>query len=122
MKILRLLNRKSLSIIFILFFSIIAKAEEQPIDIWNIDKKSVEENISTDDENSIDNEELKNITEEDIFSMQSQINTTSIELDHSLSSKKINIYGLYDPEDYDLDIDMWLNSNGNQLKKKFSQG
>ncbi len=28
--------------------------------------------------------------------------------------------GLYDPEDYDLKIDLWLNSNGDQLKYLFS--
>ena len=35
--------------------------------------------------------------------------------------KKLKFIGLYDPEDYDLDIDMWSNSNGDQLKNIFSK-
>ena len=38
MKILRLLNKKIFSIILILFLSFKVFAEDQPIDIWNIDK------------------------------------------------------------------------------------
>ena len=41
MRILRLLNKKYLSIIFILF-STSVYAEEKPVDIWNIDKKNIE--------------------------------------------------------------------------------
>ena len=40
MKILRLLNKKYLSIILIVFFiGSYSQAEDEPIDIWNIDKK-----------------------------------------------------------------------------------
>ena len=42
MKILRLLNKNYFSIIFILFFGYYSYAEEQPVDIWNIDKKKLE--------------------------------------------------------------------------------
>ena len=56
MRILKLLNKKYLAIIFV--FSLLgfyANGEEQPIDIWNIDKKKIEEkstnNISISDEN-----------------------------------------------------------------------
>ena len=40
MKILRLLNKKKFSIVFILFWSIASYAEDQPVDIWNIEKKT----------------------------------------------------------------------------------
>ena len=51
MKILKLLNKKNLSIIIIsLLLSFSSIAEDKPVDIWNIDKKeaelSIEENIS----------------------------------------------------------------------------
>ena len=40
MKILKLLNKKYLSIIFIIFFyTLDTNAEDKPIDIWNIEKK-----------------------------------------------------------------------------------
>jgi hypothetical protein len=43
MRILKLLNKKILSLIIIfLLSSFDSIAEEQPIDIWNIDKKEIE--------------------------------------------------------------------------------
>ena len=43
MKISKLLNKKYLSIIFIIsLFSLCSQAEDQPIDIWNIEKNEVE--------------------------------------------------------------------------------
>ena len=43
MKILKLLNKKNFLILFFLFFTSITNAEEKPVDIWNIDKKEIEE-------------------------------------------------------------------------------
>ena len=40
MKILRLLNKKNFLIIVILFFSCITFAEEQPVDIWDLEKEN----------------------------------------------------------------------------------
>ena len=34
-----------------------------------------------------------------------------------MSENKIKIFGLYDPDDYGLDIHMWANSDGDQLKR-----
>ena len=111
MKISRLLNKKYFSIILIFFLSINTYAEDKPVDIWNVEEK---ENSSNE---IISNNSSKLEKETDIFSMQSKKKDNSIKLDESLVSEKINIYGLYDPEDFDLDISMWSNSNGNQLKK-----
>ena len=33
-----------------------------------------------------------------------------------MNSKDIKIFGLYDPDENGLDINMWLNSDGDQLK------
>ncbi len=120
MKISKLLSRKYLSIIFIIFllcFKI--QAEEQPIDIWNIDKKEVSENQS---KKTISNEEniSERATESKIYDMQSEKKINPIKLDSTLISKEVKIIGLYDPEDYDLKLDMWSNSNGDQLKYLFS--
>ena len=51
--------------------------------------------------------------------MQTDKNIDSIKLDQTLTSKEVKIVGLYDPEDYGLNIDMWLNSDGLVLKKLF---
>jgi hypothetical protein len=121
MKILRLLNKKNFSIILILLFSFPANSEEQPVDIWNVDKENINENLSLDEQVIKNEQEFKTEFESDIYKMQSQKKNNTIQLDESLVSEKINVYGLYDPGDYDLDINMWLNTNGNQLKKIFSR-
>ena len=43
MKNLKLLNKKYFSIILILFFGLSSYAEENPVDIWNIEEKQAEE-------------------------------------------------------------------------------
>ena len=122
MKILRLLNKKNFLIIIILFFTCITFAEEQPVDIWNLEKEKKEENTIS-EETVVNNDSEQTImnSEKSIYDMQSQKNTDLIKLETSLEAKKIEIFGLYDPEDYDLDINMWQNSNGNQIKKIFSR-
>ena len=42
MKILRLLNKNFYFILLYLFLGLNSLAEDQPADIWNIDKKSLE--------------------------------------------------------------------------------
>ena len=120
MKILKLLNKTYLSILVILFFSTVNSfSENEPVDIWNIDKEQLQENS--------ENKELISITENelesekiDVFSLQTKDGSDSIKVDETLDSKEIKIIGLYDPEDFGLKIDMWSNSNGDQLKYLFS--
>ena len=120
MKILKLLNKTYLSILIIYFFSIVNSfSQDEPVDIWNIDKEQIQENS--------ENRELISITESefetekiDVFNMQTKDRSDSIKVDESLNSKEIKIIGLYDPEDFGLKIDMWSNSNGDQLKYLFS--
>ena len=116
MKILKLLNKKNLSIIVILLvFPFLSIAEDEPVDIWNIDKKEIE---TTSEESVIINQPAE-ITENSIYQMQTNRDVNSIELDQNLVSKETKIVGLYDPQDYGLSIDMWSNSDGLVLKKLF---
>ncbi len=118
MKTLKLLNRKYLLIIFINFFLCSSiNAEDQPIDIWNVDKKEKEKVSSNDSLIVNDNNQ---ISEPSIYDLQSNNLTDSVKVDLTLNSKEMKIIGLYDPEDYDLRINMWSNSNGDQLKYLFS--
>ena len=121
MKILRLLNKKNFSIIFILFFSIASYAEDQPVDIWNIEKKTTVTETNT-NEISSNNETITSINSEtDIYKMQSEKKKESIELGEISNTKETKIYGLYDPKDFDLDIYMWSNSNGDEIKNIFKR-
>ena len=120
MKTLKLLNSKYLSILLIIFLlGFNAKAEDEPIDIWNIDKNVAEEAEPGSPQN---NEELtaEEVTQSSIYDMQSQKQLETVQVDSSLNSQDVKIIGLYDPEDYDLKMDMWSNSNGDQLKYLFS--
>ena len=120
MKILKLLNNNHLPILIIIFLlSLGANAEDKPVDIWNIDQNKIEKNNSNNNENikEVDNVE---ITQSSIYDLQSQRETDTVQLDSSLDSQEVKIIGLYDPEDYDLKIDLWSNSNGDQLKDLFS--
>ena len=117
MKILKLLNKKNLSIIiFFLLPSTFAIAEDKPIDIWNLDKQKIETNSET---ISLD-EKKEPIKETSIYDMQNNKNKNLIKLDKKLDSKETKIVGLYDPEDYGLDINMWSNSDGLKLKDLFN--
>ena len=116
MKILKLLNKRNLSIVIItLLFPFYLVAEEKPVDIWNIDKQEAE-SIS---EENLSIEKKEEISQSSIYKMQSSKNEDSIKLDQDLSSKTIKIAGLYDPQDYGLSISMWSNSDGSTLKKLF---
>ena len=120
MKILKLLNNNYLPIIVIIFlFTFKLNAEDKPIDIWNIDQSKIEENQSNIGQNNLENNK-ETSSQTSIFDLQSGKETEGIQISSSLNSQEIKIMGLYDPEDYDLKIDMWSNSNGDQLKYLFS--
>ena len=121
MKTSRLLNRSLFLALFFFFISINTQAENKPVDIWNIEKKKTENDLPSDEKNLNNDSNVKKKLESDIYKMQSQKDIDLIELDQSLKNQNINIYGLYDPQDFNLDINMWLNSNGNQLRKIFSR-
>jgi len=120
MKILKLLNRKYLSIITIFFYMIVNSfSENQPVDIWNVDKNQTQENLENKESKSELDTNLE-INSIDVFSMQTDTENFLIKIDETLNSKEIKILGLYDPEDFGLTMDMWSNSNGDQLKYLFS--
>jgi hypothetical protein len=117
MKQLKLLNKKYLSIIlFFLLFGFASQSQE-PVDIWNINEKKTTEEFPV-----IENPEEQNILKNSIYEMQSQkADELSIEEDQTLATKKIEIVGLYDPAANGLNINMWSNSNGDQILNIFKR-
>ena len=112
MKILKLLNKKNLSIfiIYTLLTSGILRAEEEPVDIWDLEKKE-ENNLET---SNSENSDLEDPTIE--IKEVDSLNSSNIINSDFLDQNKINIAGLYDPADNELNIDMWSNSNGEEIK------
>ncbi len=122
MKSLTLSNKKYFTIIIILLLALESYAEDQDklIDIWNInnsekDKIKTEETIFENEKN------VEKTFDSNIYNMQSKKNTNEIKFEKNLISKDIKIVGLYDPDDFGLDINMWSNSDGDQLKTIFSK-
>tara|TARA_B100000963_G_scaffold277250_1_gene245616 strand:+ start:5578 stop:7353 length:1776 start_codon:yes stop_codon:yes gene_type:complete len=122
MKILKLLNKIFFSILILFFiFNNNLYSEDEPVDIWNIDKSNIEntENINIDKKTKEENSNQISISED--LKIDNQNSITEIKLDDNLNSKNTKILGLYDPEDFGLDINMWLNSDGDQLKIIFAK-
>ena len=125
MKTLKLLNRIFLSILLLFFtFVKISYSEEQPVDIWNIDKSKLKQNSGND--NTETNLKIKddNLIETfpfDPLKLEPQSSIKEIKFDQDLSSQKISILGLYDPDEFGLSLNMWSNSDGDQLKNIFAK-
>ena len=115
MRNLKLLNKKNLLSILFFSFLIFNVQSQEPVDIWNIEKKNIITN-----EKTIESEEK--ISTNKIYEMQSQkSDQLNIEQDQTLISKEIKIVGLYDPAENGLDINMWSNSNGSQILQIFKR-
>ena len=70
MKILKLLNKKIFLIMIALSLAISVNAEEQPVDIWNLDKK-LEDNVLSDSKKIEQQDiEIETSSEIDIYKMQ----------------------------------------------------
>ena len=116
MKILKLLNKKNLSIL-ISFLFLQNSYSIEPVDIWNLEKKTNQNNNSKTE--TIENE---NLLPSSIFNIQNKIkDEISVDEDENLLSKNINIAGIYDPSDNNLSIDMWTNSDGSKILESFNK-
>ena len=115
MRNLKLLNKKYFSIILVLLLIGFSSKSEEPVDIWNIEEKKTKE-----DEVLI-NQTKESNSKNKIYEMQSEKQDLfQIEQDFTLTSKEIEIVGLYDPAENGLDIKMWSNSDGNKIINLFN--
>jgi hypothetical protein len=120
MKILKLLNKKIIlnSLFFFCVFSFSSFSNE-PVDIWSIGpQKPIDKTLEN---KKSESEEISTNTIYEINSKKKNEIKIDIEQDDSLISKKINIAGIYDPQENNLTMDMWSNSNGEQILNIFSK-
>jgi len=111
-----LLNRKFIGILLALVLFSFGTHAEEPVDIWSIDEKKILKK-----NNNIKDLEKKIIPENSIYKMQSKkTDESDIKEDQTLVSKEIEIVGLYDPAENGLDINMWLNSDGDKILSLFN--
>ena len=120
MKISKLLNKKNfLFFIFFIFFG--NSIANEPVDIWNIDKtKNETEQKSQND--SLVSEEIseETISIYDLNNQNKKNNQNQVLLENNLEDK-ISLYGLYDPDENNLSIEMWNKSEGEEIKKIFDK-
>ena len=110
MKNLRRLNNLYINF-FVIFFITINVSANEPVDIWNIDKA---DNSTVSKDNSI-KPDTKNINL--IKGLQTQQQKDLITIRKKLETDSVMLAGLYDPAENGLTIDMWSNSDGNQIKQ-----
>ena len=108
MKTLKPLS-KFFIILFLCSFFVNTAISNEPVDIWNIEKKE-----NTIEEKLIENK--KNINNETIQEIKIEDQNNNIIVNNSLGINEIKLAGLYDPAENGLSIDMWTNSNGKEIK------
>ena len=115
---MRLLNLNSILYLFffLILFSSKSSAEEKSVDIW----KKKETN----------NETVINVIESDTQEKKIEIGfknkktkESNIKISENIDSSQLEIplYGIYDPEENDLNLYMWKNTDGNEIKNIFKR-
>ena len=120
MKISKLLNNKNfLVFLFFIFFN--NSTANEPVDIWNIDKSKIEtEQISQNDTLASEEVSQQNISVYDLNNQNNENNQNQVLLENNLEDK-ISLFGLYDPDENNLSIEMWNESEGEEIKKIFNK-
>ena len=107
MKISKLLS--NFFIIFLVYcFFIKTSLSNEPVDIWEIEKKN--------NPNKIKNENNKTSNNEVIQGVKIEQQNENIIVNQELDTSHVKLAGLYDPADNGLTIDMWTNSDGEEIK------
>ena len=107
MKILKSLNNFIFFLSLFLFFEISISYSNEPVDIWDIkkiDSKIAKEEIG---KNNV------NIISSNIKSENKNQTISSFDI---IGKQEMQLIGLYDPQENNLNIDMWMNTDGDQIK------
>ena len=119
MKISKLLNKKNL-LFFIFFLNFSNSVATEPVDIWNIDKtknKSEQTNQSTTSTTEEISEKTISIYD---LNNQNANSQNEVLLETKLENKNL-LYGLYDPDENNLSIEMWNSTDGIEIKNIFNK-
>ena len=107
-------NNKILLFIFLGFFFIASKTSmaNEPVDIWKKSENEKTENLEKTITNINDKEKID-------FSRINESKEIEIIENQNEESKEIRLVGLYDPQENDLGLDMWSNTDGEIIKNTF---
>ena len=107
MKISKSLNNFIFFLSLFLFFEISISYSNEPVDIWDIkkiDSEIAKEEIGKNNVNIISS------------NIESENNNQTISSFDIIGKQEIQLIGLYDPQENNLNIDMWMNTDGDQIK------
>ena len=107
---MKLLNlNKNFFFSFILFLFFTPLSSEDSVDIWKKENLNKKANITKADDISLKKEEI-NININTKPPREIEIKTNDLKISKNL------IYGIFDPEENNLTLNMWLNSEGTRVK------
>ncbi len=113
MKLLNL-NRNFFYLLFFIFFS--SANSEESIDIWKKDKT---DNLSN---NNLGQEVLNEKKENSSINQKISLNN-NIQINEEIGNQNFDkpLYGIYDPEESDLNLNMWIKTDGKEIKDIFKR-
>ena len=106
MKILKQLSKIYIVLLTFYFLTQVSFAAE-PVDIWKIKKTDIS------NETDVENNETTNT--EIIQSVKIEQQNEKVIINQELDATDVKLAGLYDPAENGLNIDMWSNSNGDEI-------
>ena len=111
-KLLKLNSKNSL--LFYLFFLFFSSAlSNEPVDIWKKKNNQTKQNVQSDTNNSEKNSSIN---------YQKKNNLEEIKItDSNVEDETVDLIGLYDPEENDLKLTMWSNTDGIIIKNTFKR-
>ena len=94
------------------FFLIVLSAQAQEVkEIWSeIEKKEIK---NTESKNNVD----ISINTDQLEGVKVKLSDENIVVDQNLDNSNILLAGLFDPDDNDLNLDMWSKTDGIKIKK-----
>ena len=107
MKILKSLNNFIFFLSLFLFLEIPFSYSNDPVDIWDIkkiDSEIAKDEIKTNNVNIISS------------SIEAENKNQTISSFDIIGKQEMQLIGLYDPQENNLNIDMWMNTDGDQIK------
>ncbi len=118
MSVIKLLNsiNKISTLFFLLTFSNLLAVENKPVDIWQNKNQ-----VNTKDE-QLKKEDSENKPSINFTNMEeNKIKEIEIFESSNPENEEIKLVGLYDPQENDLTLDMWSNSDGEKIRNTFKR-
>ena len=109
---MKLLSLNKFLFIFLFFIIILSPRlkSEDTVDIWK-KKENSENNFKISENKKEENKNQINFKKKNVDS------NIEISEEFEFTQKEKDLYGIYDPEDLDLNLNMWVKSDGNDIKK-----